>query len=128
MTRKVLITLLLGLAALPAAAQEWGPVFGQPLPYLAQMSQEERRLLRERWEQASPEERAQLRRSFQERLRHMPGESYINRGMDMGEQMMDRRRDGGYGTGYEYRRHDDDDGSRRDDRRDDRDRRDRGRR
>jgi hypothetical protein len=136
MTRKVLITLLLSLAALPAVAGDWAPIFGQPLPLVAQMSQEDRRALRERWEHASPEERAQLRRFFQERMRRMPGEPYATRGMEMGERMMNPWRDEGYGTGYELRRQDEDERSDRqyedryDERRDDRGegRRNRGRR
>lgn len=104
MTYKTLITLLLSLAALPAAARDFGDMFGQALPPVAQMSHEERHALRERWEHASPEERAQLRRAFQDRLRRMPAEPFESRGMEMREQMHDRWQEGGFGTGYEHRR------------------------
>lgn len=113
---KTLAPLLLALLALPAAAQDLGSVFGQALPYVAQMSQEERRAMRERWEQASPEERARLRRSFQERLRTMPGEQFAPGAMEMGNRMgnqMGNRlgetwQEFGFGTGYEQRHYEDD--------------------
>ena len=136
MTRKVLMTILLSLSALPALASDFGTVFGQPLPFVAQMSQEERRMLRERWEQASPEERARLRHMFKEKMRQLPGGSYANQGMEMGDRAMmpwgDDRYDSGYGSGYEHRHRGEDDrsGDRYEDRRDSRsdDRRGRGRR
>jgi hypothetical protein len=115
MKTKTLMPMLAFLLALPAAARDFGSVFAEPLPLVAQMSQEERRLLRERWEQASPEERAELRRAFQERLRRMPAESFDPRRMDMKPFWADPRDkadptrtyqpDNGYGTGYERRRH-----------------------
>ncbi|MEW6678301.1 MAG: hypothetical protein AB1421_10310 [Pseudomonadota bacterium] len=128
MKLKVLFALFVACATNPALAGDWGSVFGQPLPAVAQMSQEERRTLRERWERSSPEERARLRKDFQERLRRVPGGEYATRGMEtgeemgqsMGQRMVDGWRDSNYGEGYE-RRHREDDGrddSRRDDRRD----------
>ncbi len=119
MKAKTLMPLLIALLALPAAARDFGSVFAQPLPLVAQMSQEERRALRERWEQASPEERAQLRKAFQERLRMAPPEQFDPRRMDMrpfwgdprdkAGPARDYRPDDGYGTGYERRRHEKDD-------------------
>lgn len=109
MKNKTLMTLLLALATLPAAAQDFGSVFGQALPFVAQMSQEERRALRERWEYASPEERVQMRRMFQERLRQMPPERFDPRPTELREQMNERWQDNGFGTGYEHRRYEESD-------------------
>lgn len=114
MKRKTLMPLLFVLVALPAAAQDFGSVFGQPLPLVAQMSQEERRALRERWEHAGPEERAQLRKAFQERLRMPSPEQFDPRRMDMRlGSPRDRAEMGngfmpgnGFGMGYEQRRFD----------------------
>jgi hypothetical protein len=129
MKSKVLLTLLLTAAALPAAAGGFGDVafsgiFAQPLPYVAQLSQEERRALRERWERATPEERAQLRRDFEERLRRMPSEQFDPRRMNMRDgwrnmrdgmgPAMDFWQDDGYGTGYEHRRYQEEEQSRPD--------------
>ncbi len=68
--KKTLLTLLLASAALPALAGGFGStLFADPYAQVAQLTSQERRALRERWEEASPEERSQLRREFQERLR-----------------------------------------------------------
>jgi hypothetical protein len=114
MKRKILMPLLFVLVALPAAAQDFGSVFGQPMPLVAQMSQEERRDLRERWEHAGPEERARLRKAFQERLRMPSPEQFDPRHMDFrqGRGTSRERADtwgnfmpgNGFGTGYEQRR------------------------
>lgn len=70
---RVLSAVLLALATLPVLADQTdGAMLGQPFAKLAQLSPEERRALRERWEQASPEERMRMRRFFQERMRQMP--------------------------------------------------------
>jgi len=117
MKRKALLTLFFALAALPAAAQDLGGVFGSPIAVVAQMSREERRALRERWEEATPEERAQMRRTFQERLRMNVQEQYDPRAMEMrqGRSGRDRADSGtpavpgytnGFGMGYEQRRFD----------------------
>jgi len=116
MKLKILMPLLFVLLALPAAAQDFGSVFGQPLPLVAQMSQEERRALRERWEHASPEERAKLRKAFQERLRMPSPEQFdprrmdLRRGRDKSRDMVDTMENfmpgNGFGTGYEQRRFD----------------------
>jgi hypothetical protein len=113
--RKTLVPLLFALLALPAGARDFGSVFVQPLPLVAQMSQEERRAMRERWEKASPEERAELRSFFQERLRMTPPEQFDPRHFDMRperETPLDQAgpswnfgRDMGFGMGYEQRRH-----------------------
>jgi hypothetical protein len=128
MTNKTLMTLLLALATLPASAQDFGSVFGQALPLVAQMSQEERRTLRERWEYASPEERAQMRRIFQERLRQMPPERFDPRPNELREQMNERWLGNGFGTGYEHRRYEEGDSSGADRGQRPDERRDRGRR
>ena len=130
MTNKPLITLqaalLLTLLSLPAAAHEFGGVFGQALPFVAQMSQEDQRTLRERWEQASPEERASLRRKFQDRMMRMVPEQADPRRMDL--PMREMWGDSAFGTGYENRRYQDDDRDNRSRDGNDNDRRGRGRR
>ena len=71
--RKLLSALLLTLATLPALAdQADSALFNQAFGRLAQASSEERRALRERWEQASPEERIRMRQFIQDRVRQLP--------------------------------------------------------
>lgn len=123
MNRTALLPLLvaLPLALLTTAAQaddtgaaRPGPVWGALL--VAQMSAEERRALRERWEQMSPEERARLRRDVQERMPPMRPDGGMGAGFGAGF-------GGGFGTGFEgrgYETHGEDDRAP--------DRRDRGRR
>lgn len=66
--KKTLLALLLALTAMPALADEGGSRFPNPMQtMLAQLTPEERRVLRERWENASPEERMKMRRDFRER-------------------------------------------------------------
>jgi len=75
MRRTLLIALLLTLSTLPALAdQADSPIFSQVrLPIkIAQLGADERRELRDRWEQASPEERIRMRQFFQDRLRQLP--------------------------------------------------------
>jgi hypothetical protein len=70
---QILSVLLMTLMTLPAlAASAEGEMLRQPVMKLAQLSPDERRELRERWEQASPEERIRLRRFFLERMRQLP--------------------------------------------------------
>ena len=143
MKRNTLLILMLALTALPAAAQELGDgvfsgIFAQPLPHVAQLTQEERRALRERWERATPEERAALRRAFMERMQRMPPQGFVPGGMDMRRgwrdmqngmgPAMDFWRDDGYGTGYERRRYEEQNESLPDPGRGDNGRRGRGRR
>ncbi len=121
---KTLLALLLALTTAPALADEsaYG-MFAPALAKIAQLSPEERRALRERWEQAGPEERLRLRREFQERqerLRQMPPEGR-REAMDAWRNLppaeRERRRqereirgprgheeEGSYGTGFERRR------------------------
>jgi hypothetical protein len=75
MKAKVLMTLLLSVLATPVLAS--GAVesmFIGPALQVAQLAPDMRRMLRERWEQASPEERMEMRRQFQERLQQRPPE------------------------------------------------------
>jgi hypothetical protein len=75
MKAKVLMTLLLSVLAMPVLAS--GAVesmFIGPALQVAQLAPDVRRMLRERWEQASPEERMEMRRQFQERLQQRPPE------------------------------------------------------
>jgi hypothetical protein len=109
---KTLMALLLALATLPAVAGDFGSVFAQPMAFVAQLSSDDRRVLRERWEEASPEERAKLRQKFQQRLRQLPPEQMDPR--EMGETMRGYMPPpandwipSGFGTGYEHRRDDD---------------------
>ena len=69
MKAKVLMTLLLSAIATPILAGDAiERMFIGPAIQVAQLAPEERRMMRERWEQASPEERMEIRRQFQERL------------------------------------------------------------
>jgi hypothetical protein len=75
MRRNLLIALLLMLPTLPALAdQADSAIFSQARSVfkVVQLSAEERRDLRERWEEASPEERVRMRQFFQDRLRQLP--------------------------------------------------------
>lgn len=127
MNRTAFLPLLLALLALPAAAHELDSVFAPAQERVAQLSREERRALQERWEEASPEDRAALRRSFQNRLQ--PQERYApyardprpdKRGRNSGVrgEPMYPEYPGGFGTGYEKRHHakpsDQEDSARRD--------------
>lgn len=116
MKRKILATLLFTLAALPATAQDFGGVVSSPWGVVAQMSREERQALRERWEEATPEERARIRRSFQDRLRMNAQEQPDQHWVDTrhGRGVRERAESGmpmapghgGFGMGYEQRRFD----------------------
>ncbi len=73
MKANVLMTLLLSAIVMPAAASEAvDRTFIFPAFQVAQLSPEERRVLRERWEQSSPEDRMEIRRQFQDRLQAAP--------------------------------------------------------
>jgi hypothetical protein len=48
--------------------------WGEPLPRMAQMSAEERRVLQMRWDHMTPEEQALLRQRFREQLLDLPPE------------------------------------------------------
>lgn len=83
MKPKLLMPLLLVLISAPALASEdahggvggvFGGLFGPAIAQVAQFSSEERRAMRDRWEQASPEERLQMRREFKERSRQIPSD------------------------------------------------------
>jgi DNA-binding CsgD family transcriptional regulator len=130
MKSALLLSLLLAL--IPAAARAEVETFfpAKPGLMLAQLSPEERRVLRERWEQASPEERARIREEFHQRRMADPER------MERRRDAMERQRsltpeerealrqqrkgrndgrghwaeagesgeDGGFGAGYERRR------------------------
>lgn len=75
MLRTPLFALLLLTSTLPALAdQADSSIFSQVQASikLAQLSPDERRDLRERWEQSNPEERIRLRRYIQDRVRQLP--------------------------------------------------------
>ena len=75
MKAKVLMTLLLSVLATPVLASDAvESMFIGPALQVAQFAPDVRRMLRERWEQASPEERMEMRRQFQERLQQRPPE------------------------------------------------------
>lgn len=97
MNAKLLLPLLLALNVGPALADDGYAVFGSGIVMVAQSTPEERRFMRERWEQASPEERLRMRRDYQDRQ----------------EQRARGKRDGnaerngysmGFGIGFEHRR------------------------
>lgn len=69
-------------------------------PFGAPMGQEDRRALRERWEQAGPEQRARLREEF---LRQR-ADRLEQRRLERREGLRDRNGAGGFGSGYERRR------------------------
>lgn len=114
---KTLSALLLTLATVPALADQadsgmFAPAFGK----FAQASQNERRMLRERWEQSSPEERIRMRRSLEDRMGQMPAQDALRRGAAQRENCRDREgncnQDAGqaterrFGFGYERRQFD----------------------
>lgn len=124
MTHKTFTTLsalLLALVTLPSLAdQADSGMFGQPLVKLAQLSPDERRALRERWEAASPEERIRMRQFFQDRMRQLPAPAQDAMrlpfpGMplrDNAREREDHRRagpppDSSFGFGFERRRSED---------------------
>jgi hypothetical protein len=127
MKAKLLIPLLLALIGAPAHADDGvftmlAPVIGK----LAQISPEERRAMRDRWEQAGPEERLQMRREFQdrqERLRQFPSEFRREAAefgrtppppeRDRAQRKNNRHRgenpdEGSFGFGFERRRYEED--------------------
>ena len=106
-----LTALLLALAATPAHADPSGFGFlGQALGTLAQSGNDERRAMRERWEQASPEERLQMRREFQERqerLRPVPSDprrDAAEADRSRGRERRERAEEYSFGFGFERRR------------------------
>jgi hypothetical protein len=112
---KTLSALLLTLATLPAlAGQADSVMFGQPSIKLAQLSPDEWRALRERWELASPEERIRLRQFFQDRMRQLPAPAQDALRIPFpAPQREDTRRtnppsDSSFGFGFERRRSNDD--------------------
>lgn len=113
-TAKLLTTLMLALAAVPALAQDgvFG-LFGGAVTQVAQYNAEERRAMRERWEQAGPEERLKMRREFKERVRQLPPE-YAREAMDprrapppVERNRRDYSDDASFGFGFERRRYED---------------------
>jgi hypothetical protein len=73
MKAKVLTTLLLSAIATPALAGDAiESMFVGPAIQIAQLAPEELRQWRERWRQASPEDRMTMRRQFEEQLRQLP--------------------------------------------------------
>jgi hypothetical protein len=126
MKAKLLLPLLLALLAAPAQANDGVfAMFAPAIGKLAQFSPEERRAMRERWEQAGPEERLQIRREFQDRLRQSPADSRreaVEPGRNPPSSERDRQRgqrqnnryrgenpdEASFGFGFERRRHEDD--------------------
>jgi hypothetical protein len=76
MKAKSLLLLSLALISVNVMANSGYGVtpWGEPLPRLAQMSAEERRMLQLRWERMSPEEQARLRQQLREQLLDLPPE------------------------------------------------------
>ncbi len=118
MKAKVLMPLLLSVLAAPALASDAvESMFIGAAFQVAQMGPEVRRMMRERWEQASPEERMEMRRQFQERpqqrqqeqrgqwagrIPNPPGPAdFAGMGGNLGGNF-----GGAFGTGFEQRRPD----------------------
>ena len=119
MKAKVLMPLLLSVLAAPALASDAvESMFIGPAIQVAQLAPEVRAMLRERWEQASPEERMDMRRQFQERMQQRSPEE-----RDAQRRRLQEQRDqwtgripnppnpadfsgmgGNFGTGFEQRR------------------------
>lgn len=81
--------LLLGALSVAAGAEDLpmrSPYWGDAPAMLAQLSSEERRALRERWERMSPEERAGMRQKMRDRLQSLPPEERERRRREMLEQ------------------------------------------
>jgi hypothetical protein len=117
---QIVSALLLMLATLPALAEQADSLMFSPVSFkLAQLSPNELRALRERWEAASPEDRIRLRQYYQDRLRQLPKPaqdalSLPFPGMplhDSGRESDPNRRkpaaDGGFGFGFERRQQED---------------------
>jgi len=111
------LLILLGVASLAQTvrADAYAPWQRGGELMVAQMSPDERRAMRERWERMPPDERAVLRGQFQARLRTVPPEERELRRRELmerwrslppGERELRRRemQDGhGYGRGFETR-------------------------
>lgn len=111
---KTLAWLLLSTSALLSAAAWAGPTESL---WLAQLTPEERQRLRERWENASPEQRAAVRQELRERWNEAPPELREQQRQRMMEQLNrappreqwqepppNRLPRDGFGAGFEQRR------------------------
>ncbi len=119
MKSKLPLALLMSALAAPVLADNLlDGAFSGAAFQLAQVSPAERRMMRERWEQASPEERTNMRRLFQERMQQFSPEQRP-RLREQGARWMERMPAtpstgdligipgnfvGNFGTGYEQRR------------------------
>lgn len=104
MKAKVFLPLLMSLLATPALASDaFESLFAGPGVQVAQMGPEARRMMRERWEQSSPEERMELRRQFQERLQQGPGFEREQWGSRPPRPSDFPGMGGNFGTGFEQR-------------------------
>ena len=107
----LVIALLLAFASAPVLANDtpFG-LFGATTKQYAQFTAEERRALRDQWEEASPAQRLQMRREFQERqerlrLRAQENQSQQERNQrENNWQRGDFASEGSFGTGFERRR------------------------
>jgi hypothetical protein len=109
MRRHLLLALLLSLSPVPACADTAdSAIFGQARATikLAQLSPDERRNLRERWEQASPEERIRMRQFFQDRLRQLPPPAQDAMTLPFQDIQRDNRRERNLNRGRESDRDD----------------------
>lgn len=96
MKARILMVLLLGALAQPTRAEQAiGGVYISSTIQIAQLGADDRRTLRERWEQASPEERMEMRRLFQE--------SQPRDARETGDSRRQPRDGRGYGTYPEQR-------------------------
>lgn len=110
MKAKILMTLLLSALAAPVVAGEsFESAFIGPALQVAQMGPEQRRQMRERWEQASPEERLEMRRQSQERQERGQWGMRIPAPSDFAGPASGFS--GNYGAGFEQRRPEQEDGA-----------------
>lgn len=126
---KTMAWILLATSAL-LTTSAWADVKAEPF-WLAQLTPEERHRLHERWENATPEERAAVRRALRERWNDAPPELREQQRMRLLERLNrapSRDRDGprerwlesqpehlerdGYGAGYEQRHFENEEGRR----------------
>jgi hypothetical protein len=125
-TRKVILTALVCLATGSALADDSRVFSGRTLGPVAELSQEERAWLRERWQRLPANERDSLRRELRDTWDEVPPEARQQRRKLLKERLEEHRdrrhqsednnrHDDGYGRGYGSRPNEYDD--RRDGRR-----------
>lgn len=108
--RKLILTALAVLATGSAFADNNGSAFGgRVIGPVAELSEQERAWLRERWQRLPPEERASLRHELRQNWDDTPPEARQKRRQELKNRLEDSRvrrsqyeedDNGGYGRGY----------------------------